>query len=400
MDCEVLHMPSLKRTADSSLAKKVNTMLVVDCIRKYAPLSRADVARLTMLSASTVSSIVSDLVGAGLVHERKGCPANGGGRCPILLSLNASASFAVIIDVQVPRVLSGIIDLAGNPASIVREPLDLSSPTNTVDQVLRVTAKALARLPRTGGAAAGIGVGIPGIVDVRTGTVAKSTRLRWNNLPLATLLQREFPLPAIVERDVRAAAWGERSYGHGRNVSDFVYLAVGEGGFGAGLVMNGKPYMGARMHAGELGHTTVDIHGEQCSCGNVGCLAALASTSINSLKAGGADDALVEYTAIGLVNLVNLLDPEIIVLGGDIGARPDFVSRVDAIAKQRALLTPGQTLRILPSQLGDMGVALGLAGLVFDNFYWNQASPEISPEGANYQTVSKPRREQARRVGE
>ncbi len=387
-------MSDFKRTADSSLAKKVNTMLVVDCIRKYAPLSRADAARLTMLSPSTVSSIVSDLVGAGLVHERKGCPANGGGRCPILLSLNAGASFAVIIDVQVARVLSGIIDLAGNPVSVVREPLDLSSPDNAVDQVLRVTAKALARLPRTGGAAAGIGVGIPGIVDVRTGTVAKSTRLRWNNLPLATLLQREFPLPAIVERDVRAAAWGERSYGHGRNVSDFVYLAVGEGGFGAGLVVNGKPYVGARMHAGELGHMTVDMHGERCSCGNIGCLAGVASASIQEWKGGkgeGADGQLVEYTATGLVNLVNLLDPELVVLGGDIGGRPDFASRVEAVAKERALLAPGQMPRVLPSQLADMAVAHGLAGLVFDRFYWNHAPAEDLPEmgergAASYRT--------------
>lgn len=177
----------------------------------------------------------------------------------------------------------------------------------------------------------------------------------------------------LVERDVRAAAWGERCYGHARNVSDFVYMTVGEGGFAAGIVVNGKPYMGARMHAGELGHMTVNMHGERCSCGNIGCLAGAASASIREWKAGGADDALVEYTATGLVSLVNLLDPELVVLGGDIGVRPDFASRVEAVAKERARLAPGQMPRVLPSQLGDMGVALGLAGLVFDRFYWSHA---------------------------
>lgn len=385
-------MTDLRRAADSTLAKKVNTMLVVDAVRKYSPLSRADVAKLTMLSPSTVSGIVSDLVRAGLVTETKGTAASVGGRRPILLTLNASASLAAIIDVQVARILYAVIDLAGSPVYVMKEDADLSSPASTADQVLRAAARALAKLPRaSAGAAAGIGVGVPGIVDSRTGVILKSTRLRWANFPLAARLQREFGLPVLVERDVRAAAWGERCYGHARNVSDFVYMTVGEGGFGAGLVVNGKPYTGARMHAGELGHMTVDMHGERCLCGNIGCLAGAALASIREWKAGGADDALVEYSATGLVNLVNLLDPELVVLGGDIGGRPDFASRVEAVAKERALLAPGQMPRVLPSQLGDMGVVLGLAGLVFDRFYWSHALAQDLPEmgergGMSYRT--------------
>lgn len=377
-------MAGLKRTADSTLAKKVNTVVVVDAVRKYSPLSRAEVAKLTMLSPSTVSGIVSDLVRAGLVRETKGDAGSAGGRRPILLTLNAGAALAAIIDVQVARILYGIVDLAGSPVCVMKEDVDLSSPAGTVDQVLRAAARALAKMPRAGaGAAAGIGVGVPGVVDSRTGTILKSTRLRWTNLPLAARLQREFGLPVLVERDVRAAAWGERRYGHARNVTDFVYMAVGEGGFGAALVVNGKPYMGARMHAGELGHMTVDMHGERCSCGNIGCLAGVASTSIQAWKGGkgeGAERDLVEYTATGLVNLVNLLDPELVVLGGDIGGRPDFGSRVEAAAKERALLAPDQMPRVLPSQLGDMAVALGLAGLVFDRFYWNHTPADDLPE--------------------
>lgn len=112
----------------------------------------------------------------------------------------------------------------------------------------------------------------------------------------------------------------------------------------------------------------------------VGCLAEAPSAAIRERKAGGADDALVEYTATGLVSLINLLDPELIVVDGDIGGRPDFASRVEAVARERALLAPGQIPRVLPSQLGDMGGALGLAGLVFDKFYWNRALAESLPD--------------------
>ncbi|HHY33828.1 MAG TPA: ROK family transcriptional regulator [Firmicutes bacterium] len=382
-------MASLKRTADSTLAKKVNTMLVLDAVRKYSPLSRADVAKLTKLSPSTVSAIVSELVSAGLVTEAKGAPTGVAGRRPILLSLNAGASLAAIIDVQVTRILYGVIDLAGNPVSIMKEEADLSSPANTVDQILKAAARALSRLPRaSAGAAAGIGVAVPGMVDTRTGVILRSTRLRWVNLALAQRLEREFGLPVLVERDVRAAAWGERCYGHARNVADFVYVTVGEGGFGAGLVMNGKPYVGARMHAGELGHMTVDMRGQRCSCGNIGCLAEVASSAIREWKAGGAGDALVEYTATGLVSLINLLDPELAVLGGDIGSLPEFAARVEAVARERALLAPGQMPRVVSSQLGDMGVALGLAGLVFDKFYWGEALAHDLPAVAERATVS------------
>jgi predicted NBD/HSP70 family sugar kinase len=367
----------LKRTADSALAKKLNRDVVIDCIRKYGTLSRADIARLTMLSPSTVSSIVAELVESGIVREQKGTAASSGGRRPIMLDLDASASCAAIIDVQVSRVLYGVIDLAGNPVWTARDKLDLTSPEDTYHQIFQIVAKTLARLPRSGGQAAGIGVSIPGIVDTTTGTVIKSTRLRLKELPLATRLQQEFSLPSYVERDVRAAAWGERSYGLARSADDFVYVMVCEGGLGAGLILGGKPYAGARMQAGEIGHMTVDIHGKQCSCGNRGCLVTLTYPAIDEVRRNNESDSIVDCAAIGIVNLMNLLDPELVVLGGDIGQEPQFVSQVETVVRNRMVLTPRKNVRLVPSQLGDMGIALGLAGLVFDKFYWSRVFEDV-----------------------
>ena len=136
-----------KRTADSALAKKLNRAVVIDCIEKYGALSRADIARLTMLSPSTVSSIVAELVDLGIVLESKGTAASSGGRRPILLDLNASASCAAVVDVQVSRVLYGVVDLAGKPIWTAKEEVDLSSPEATFHQVFQIVAKTLARLP-------------------------------------------------------------------------------------------------------------------------------------------------------------------------------------------------------------------------------------------------------------
>ncbi|MDD4337343.1 MAG: ROK family transcriptional regulator [Firmicutes bacterium] len=366
-----------KRTADSALAKKLNRAVVIDCIEKYGALSRADIARLTMLSPSTVSSIVAELVDLGIVRESKGTAASSGGRRPILLDLNSSASCAAVVDVQVSRVLYGVVDLAGKPIWTAKEEVDLSSPEATFHQVFQIVAKTLAKLPRTGAPAAGIGVSIPGIVDTTTGTVIKSTRLKWKELPLANRLQQEFSLPVYVDRDVRAAAWGERSYGLARSADDFVYVMVGKGGLGAGLILGGRSYVGARMQAGELGHMTVDINGEECSCGNTGCLVTLTYPAIDEVRRNNEKDPIIDCAAIGILNLMNLLDPELVVLGGDIGQEPAFVAQVEKVVQERTFLTPRKNVRLVASQLGEIGIVLGLAGLVFDKFYWKRAFENV-----------------------
>ncbi len=132
------------------------------------------------------------------------------------------------------------------------------------------------------------------------------------------------------------------------------------------------------MQAGEIGHMTVDIHGKQCSCGNRGCLVTLTYPAIDEVRRNNESDSIVDCAAIGIVNLMNLLDPELVVLGGRYRPRTSVcITGGNGSSRSHGIDPPRKNVRLVPSQLGDMGIALGLAGLVFDKFYWSRVFEDV-----------------------
>ena len=226
----------------------------------------------------------------------------------------------------------------------------------------------------------------------------------WKNLPVRDMFQKEFGLPCLLEDSVRASAIAEKSYGLGKDLKDFIYTEVGIG-IGSGIFLDGNLYRGAGGGAGEFGHITVDEDGPLCSCGNAGCLEAVASCSaiiqavrraidkgvdskIRDLAGGDLDRVSVELIAqaamendslafrvledavshigTGLANMVNLLNPSVLIFGGGLfrAAPQSLLDPLKRIIKQRSLEKSANEVQLMVSHMGSEAGAIGAARLI------------------------------------
>ena len=307
----------------------------------------------------------------------------------------------VAVDVGGTNIRAAVVDRQLEQHARTHRLLDKSSPSALLEAIASAVAQVIATCPN----AAGIGVSMKGLVDHTTGTMVQSTSLGMTGLPVKAFLEARFGLLAAVENDVHTATIGENHLGAGRRYRDFIYLNVGTG-IAAGLILNGALYRGAANLAGEFGHNTVDVHGWPCPCGMRGCLEEFASgpgvaeqvrllagtyphTSLAPLiaigrtratdvwKAADLGDDLarrvlgdtVLHLGAGLVNLVNMLNPEAIILGG--GAFDEagvLARRLDEFVRTRAMHVPAASIReIALSTLGSNEVGLlGAASLIWE----------------------------------
>ncbi|MEI7751945.1 MAG: ROK family protein [Candidatus Omnitrophota bacterium] len=240
----------------------------------------------------------------------------------------------------------------------------------------------------------GIGIGAPGAVNSKTGVLPRSPNLAgWAGIPIVRIFRNKFKLPIYLANDANAAALGEWVFGAGRKMKNLIYITVSTG-VGGGLILNGQLYEGAGFVAGEIGHISVVPEGRKCKCGRRGCLEAYASgTAIahfyNELKkkkvkgakevglaASSGDKVAIEsyrkaayYLGIGLANLMNVLNPEAIVIGGGVlkSAPPVYWKEVLRSAKGHAWPEAFQTTKVLQSPLLGHSGDLGALALVFKN---------------------------------
>jgi predicted NBD/HSP70 family sugar kinase len=252
-----------------------NRGLVLRTLYDYGPVSRAEVARLTGLTRTTVSELVADVLVEGLVRE-VGLGPSSGGKAPILLEVVDDARLAVAVDLG-ERVFAGaLVNLRGEVRATREVPADgldgdeaLAALTGLVD--------ALVELAPDRGQILGIGVGTPGLVDATTGTIRWAVNLDWQDLPLAAILTERTGLPASVANDSRAAALAEYLFEGRRRAPSLVAVKVGLG-IGAGIVIEGEVFNGDGFGAGEIGHTVIVDDGAECRCGRFGCLETVASS--------------------------------------------------------------------------------------------------------------------------
>lgn len=252
--------------------RRSNERFVLRTIHEGGPLSRADVARATGLTRTTVSDLVESLIAEGLVVEAGTGPSTGG-KAPILLRVPADARQVIGIDVDRDRLSGVLVDLQGSVC--VREARELAGRggaaalTELDALVLSLGAKADRPL-------VGVGVGTPGLIDTATGTVRWALGLDWRDEPLGPRLTALSGLPTIIVNDSQAAAMAEWAFGRHDTSSAMVVIKVGQG-IGAGIVLDGRLYAGDRSGAGEIGHTRIDEGEAPCRCGGSGCLETVAS---------------------------------------------------------------------------------------------------------------------------
>lgn len=391
---------------DIQALRRVNTLTVLDIVRNHGPIARTKLARMTGLTQATAFAIVEDLVDKNLLAEI-GLGSSEGGRRPRLYAINPDAPTALGVEVRGSKVLALLMDLTGEIRGYQATPLTSSRED---DVVLAVKTSVAGILAGTGGGprnVIGIGIAMPGVLDTEAGVAISCPYFDWSNLPIAGIAAREFGFPTIVEYNVRAQAIGERWFGAGKeDVSELVCVNVGFG-ISAGLIVNKVVYRGWDGLAGLLGHVCVDEDGPRCGCGNFGCLEAVASEAAIIRRATkairqGADSLIMsrealangdqillfslipkaaregdplaislleeaaQYLGVGLAIIVNLLSPELVVIGGEITEVWDIIS--PTIERTMAPRTygprPGK-VRIVPSALKVNASSIGAAALVF-----------------------------------
>lgn len=360
-----------------------NASLVLRAIYDLGPISRADIARLTGLTRTSVGELVADLERDGLAMDVGRGPSTGG-KQPTLVALRADARTVITLDLGERTFTAALADLRGELS--IRRERDLDGRDG--DDALRLVHELIDDLrAHSTSPILGIGVGTPGIVD-RDGTIRWAVDLAWQDLPLATILEERHGLPTVVANDSRAAALATYLFEGDARPEHLVVVRVGRG-VGAGLILRDELFGGDGDGAGEIGHVVIDPDGIECHCGRFGCLETVASapailreaaragidaTSIDDLAralAGGDDRVLPVVRAAGravgaaLANLTGALDIRRIVVLGTVTAlgEPWFEAIRDE-ATRRSLGPLARDIAIEDGGTGEDVTLLGACALL------------------------------------
>jgi predicted NBD/HSP70 family sugar kinase len=368
-------------------------------LQEHRQLSRADLARLTGLTRSTISLIVETLLKAGVARPR-GFSRRSTGRPAEILDFNPLARFVLGLEVGDTHCTAVLADLDGRPVEVNSGPGSASAPvalTHARDLVSSILTTAVKSK------VVGIGAGVPGVVNPQSGVIEIAPDLGWEAVEVGSVLERAFGLPVAVANRAKTAALAEYRRGAGRHYSRLVFISISSG-IAAGMVFDGQLYRGATLHEGELGHMVVVPDGPLCRCGNRGCLQALAAipallasvrervraigasefrdrlfrtSDLEALKAlavaAQAGDPMVldavdtasKFIGIATANVVNILNPHVVVLGGALPRLiPQVVDRVRDQVRRQAIAAGLDGLEVVASSIGEDAVALGGAALV------------------------------------
>lgn len=320
------------KKATHQQTKKHNRNLVLRTIFAEESISRAEVARVTHLTRTTVSELVNGLLKEGLVVEA-GVGESMGGKSPILLSVVPDSRFLIGLNLAQDKFTGAIVNLRGEIKEMVEIPVQDSNGQKALEFVYQIIDQLIKKRIRP---IVAIGVGTPGLVNTRDGVVVNAVNLDWQNLPLGQLLEKKYKLPISVLNDSQATAIGEFVYG-GKHARDENLIVVNvKHGIGSGILVNGRLFQGDGGGAGEIGHVVVREEGELCRCGKRGCLETISSVRavLEQMKAGSLDEAVsafdsgnaravqairtaAHYLGISLANLIGILNIQKIVLTGD-----------------------------------------------------------------------------------
>jgi predicted NBD/HSP70 family sugar kinase len=352
------------------------------------PVSRAWIARATGLTRATVSALVDDLIGGRLLTEVEPAPRAGAGRPANGLTLAIDGPAGLGLEVNVDYLAACVVDLSGDVRLRLTQPGDQRprTPDEVFADLAGLAAKARDGAVADGLRLAGAAVAVPGLVDPE-GVVRLAPNLGWRDVPVPAALAlldnlADFAVPLRVDNEANLAALGElHAAPPGR--PSFVYVS-GEIGIGAGIVLDGALFRGARGWSGELGHMTVDRNGPPCHCGSRGCLERYAGQEVLlAATADGDADRLAELAAAGdrgtlraltgaatalgvtLAGVVNLLDVDTVVLGGVYAPLAPWLGpTVQKELRGRVLTAQWSPVTVRPSVLGGGAAVVGAAGSV------------------------------------
>jgi glucokinase-like ROK family protein len=396
------------RTGDQALVRQINLSVIMHRLRENAPVSRAQLAEMTGLNKTTVSSLVQELIDRQFVRE-VGLETSGSrrrvGRLAMMLTLNPEAGFIVSSEIGVDFVRVICTNFA--PKIIWQRNeriLSNTSQQQIIDHVLALMLNAEIEGRKFSNSFLGVSVGVPGLVDQNSGSLLFAPNLKWRDVPLRQILEERFDAPVVVDNEASIAALGEYYYGAAQGFEEILYISAGVG-LGGGIVHEGRMFNGVTGFGTEFGHMTMDPDGELCNCGNYGCWETQVSQealfryitktisrgSFSSLTektkgdpelmtvpivveaANGGDELALEalneigiYLGIGIASLVNILNPDLVVFGGILSLAADYLLPViNDILDQRALKWNRNATRVVSAQQGLDACVMGGVAKVY-----------------------------------
>lgn len=397
-----------KDTADQAFVRELNLSSVLRLIHTRSPISRAQMAVITGLNKSTVSSLVDELLARKLVHET-GSNTGGAGRPATFLEINPQAGLIVGVELGVDFVSAAVTDFLGNIIWRKREDTDpAEDQEKMINQTLRIVKEAIAAGKKKNIRFLGLGLATPGTVDLEKGVLIFAPNLHWRNVPFGKIFSEQTKLRVFVENDANAAAIAEHLFGTARQSQDFLFVFAGVG-IGGGLFLNGKLYRGKNGYAGEIGHSPIMAEPSQtvCHCGNRGCWETYANQysiiqrvqarleskhtsiipkllteqkspitiSIIKQAADAGDKEAVDSFAEagqamgqGFAGLINIFNPEKIILGGPLSIAGEYLlPAIKETVARHSLPETNQKTEVLLSPFGPDASLIGAIAIVVDD---------------------------------
>jgi glucokinase-like ROK family protein len=407
----------IKNTADQAFVREINLSTALRLIHTQAPISRAQLAVLTGLNKSTISSLVDELLERHLVHET-GINSIGTGRPATLIEINPQAGSIIGVELGVDFVSVAVTDFLGNVWWRRREDADpAEGQEKMLSQTLAIVKEAIATGRRKGCHFLGLGLATPGTVDLNEGLLIFAPNLHWRNVPFRKIFAEQTKLKIYVENDANAAAIAEHLFGMARHCTDFIFVFAGVG-IGGGLFLNGHLYRGGNGYAGEIGHSPIMAEPSQtvCHCGNRGCWetyanqysiiqrvlarlevkrtsiiprlmieqnTALTIPLIKQAADAGDIEAIESFSEAGLAmgqgfaGLINIFNPEKIILGGPLSIAGDYLlPGIKETVSHHALPEIDQQVEVLLSSFGPDASLIGAIAIVVDDVLSNPMSVE------------------------
>jgi N-acetylglucosamine repressor len=396
----------MKKISDHGKMKLNNLLKILRAIHDLGAVTRVDLQHKTHLSWGTITSATNDLLENGIIKEI-GSINTGVGRRPVKLDMNIDKNFIIGLRLSSGAIRAVLMDIKGK--ELDEDSIDINAHTeksSLVKQLIMVARKIIARNSLEPNNLAGIGIAVPGAVDFNSGLCLYDPHHpHWKNVPLKTIFEEEFHIPCFVDHVSNCFALSELLLGHGRGIENFISVLLGTG-ISAGIVINGHIYRGVNCSSGEFGHINVSRGGEKCACGNSGCLEAyvsgpalvrqgnlftrknknskiwelanadplnISAKTIYHAATQGDKDALQIFKemgtrlGIGLSNLINLFNPDCIILGGRIALAnefffPDLIKTVNELAWHASV----KNIKISNQENGPV---LGAAAIVLQEIF-------------------------------
>ena len=410
----MLHQQGKSSSKYSSI-KKINTKNILNIIRKRGPISRSEIAELSDLTPATISNITSELIDKKLIVEAESGDSSGG-RKPIMLRIRTDYYRVIGVYIGSMKVKIIAADLMANTK--YKQEFDYGTEEVTPERIREILdveiRKIVKKYHAKGKKVVGIGIGIHGLVDPVRGVSIFAPNLRWKNVDVREAFEKELGIPVFVDNNTRTMGLGESWFGTGKNASSFFCLNV-EYGVGGSLFIDDKAFSGASFGAGEIGHTTVDVDGEICSCGNRGCLETIASVkallkfayegyeenkssrifngkTIHSVRDIAPHDifeavkmgdsfaiSLIQRIGknlgIGIANIINIFNPELVIINGEIISTGEFLLEpIIKTVREKGFANSVNSTEIVLSKLGNVAYLKGAIVLATQHIFEN---PEL-----------------------